>query len=100
MANSSKLLRGLPDIEEAIRIVKNLPGGGSILTLEALQSQHNLERELACKEMDQMAEMFAKQDTERKKLWGNKFPRVLGQKPSENSKPINQVKKAKKRRIK
>lgn len=98
MSTPKKLIRGLPDVEEAIRIVKDLPGNGTVLTLEALQIQHDQERELACKELDQMAEMFARQDAERKKLWGTKFPRVLGQKPSEDSKSINPVKRAKKKR--
>jgi len=93
----NKLLRGLPDIEEAIRTIQSLPGGGTVVTLEALQDQHDIERELACKELDQMAELFAHQDAERRKLWGNKFPRVTGQKPPEESKSINPVKKAKKR---
>jgi hypothetical protein len=95
---TSKFLRGLPDIEEAINTIQSLPGEGNIVTLEALQFQHDLERELACKELDQMAKLFAYQDAERKKLWGNKFPRVLGQKPPEESKSINPVKRGKGKR--
>jgi hypothetical protein len=47
-----------------------------------------------------MAKLFARQDAQRKKLWGAKFPRVLGAKPPENGKSINPVKgkKAKKPR--
>lgn len=85
------------DIEELLSKVSSLPGG---VTLESLQSLHEQERSNACAAMDEMAKQFAREDAERKKLWGNKFPRVLGQKPEEASKPINPVKKAKKRRIK
>ena len=45
--------------------------------------------------MDDMAKQFAREDTQRKKLWGDKFPWVLGAKPE----TFNQVKKkAKKKR--
>jgi hypothetical protein len=87
---------------EDLSLLQNLPISPN-LTLEQLQAERDRERELACRELDEMAKLFARQTVERKKLWGNKFPRVLGQKPPEPSKtekPFNPVKagKTKKRR--
>ena len=88
----------IPSVEEAVSLVDKLPGGGTFVTLEALQQQHDLERELACRELDKMAKQFAREDRERKKLWGTKFPRVLGENPPEKSKTINPVKSGKGKR--
>ena len=71
-------------MEEAVALIQNLPGNGTIVTLEALQAQHDLERQLACRELDEMAKQFAREDEERRRLWGTKFPRRLGDKPPEN----------------
>lgn len=65
---------------------------GPSITLEALQAIHDQERARACHELDEMAKQFAREDAQRKKLWGNKFPRVLGAKPPSDGKSINQVK--------
>lgn len=65
---------------------------GPNITLEALQTIHDQERARACHELDEMAKQFAREDTKRKKLWGNKFPRRLGDVPPELVKPINPVK--------
>lgn len=84
---------------EDLVLLQNLPISPS-LTLEHLQAERQRERDKACRELDEMAKLFTRQDAERKKLWGTKFPRVLGQKPPEDSKPINPVKmrKGKKRK--
>lgn len=79
------------DIEEAIRLLEQYPANEPV-TLEGLQAIRQAERDRACAELDKMAEQFKREDEERRRLWGNKFPRVLGAKPPENGKPINRVK--------
>lgn len=87
-------------MEEAIALIQSLPGNGNTVTLESLQAQRDAERKLYCQELESLAKLFVQQDAERKRLWGTKYPRVHGQKPPEDSKPINPVKmrKAKQRR--
>ena len=79
------------ELDDLLAKIEGLPG----LTLEDFQSLHEQERKQACLAMDEMAKQFAREDAERKKLWGTKFPRVLGQKPPEKTKPINPVKSRK-----
>ncbi len=50
------------------------------------------DREMACREMDEMAKEFRRQDEERRRLWGNKYPPVLGAKPPEKVESVNPVK--------
>lgn len=91
----------VPSIDEAIDLVSSVPGCGTFSTLKALQATRAQERELACREMDAMAKQFAQEDAARKKLWGNKFPRRLGDKPLEkgkSGKSINPVKGGKGKR--
>ena len=97
----NRIIRAIPNVEEAVALIQSLPGNGTIVTLEALQAQHDLERQLACRELDEMAKQFAREDEERRRLWGTKFPRRLGDKPPENgksSKSINPVKAKKGKR--
>lgn len=84
---------------EDLSLLQNLPISPN-LTLEQLQAERDRERELACRELDEMAVLFARQTAERKKLWGNKFPRVLGQKPPVPGETINRVKAQAKRKRK
>lgn len=80
-------------MEEAVALIQSLPGNGNTVTLESLQAQRDAEHKLYCQELESLAKLFIQQDAERKRLWGTKYPRVLGQKPPEDSKPINPVKK-------
>lgn len=82
---------------EDLTLLQNLPISPNI-TLEHLQAERQRERDKACRELDEMAKQFAREDEERRRLWGTKFPRRLGDKPPENEKSINQVKKAKRKR--
>lgn len=86
-----------PELERALRLIETLPPN---LTLEQLQAQHDLERQQACDEMDKMAVEFAAAEKKRKKLWGNKFPRVLGAKPPEINRVKQQTGKTAKKRKK
>ena len=74
-------------------LLSQVPGLTGSVTLESLQAIHEQERQQACAAMDEMAKQFAREDAKRKKLWGNKYPRVLGQKPAESPKPVNPVKR-------
>jgi hypothetical protein len=65
-------------------------------SLDFLQAQRRQAEILAGQEMDRMADELAVKEAERKRLWGNKFPRVLGQKPDE---PINPVKSSQKQGV-
>lgn len=84
------------EIDILLAQVKGLPS----VTLESLQASHEEERKQACLAMDNMAKQFSRQDAQRRKLWGNKFPVHFLDKPPEPPKAVNQVKKAKKRRTK
>jgi hypothetical protein len=68
------------------------------VTLTEIQDYRSNQRALACREMNKMAEQFAKDDQERRRLWGDKFPKVLGEKPPDKPKSINQVKRKKGKR--
>jgi hypothetical protein len=87
-----------PEIEKAIKLVESLPSGG--ISLEELQAQRALEREHNCLALEQLARDLARQEAERKRLWGNKFPRVLGARPPEKTDPVNPVKPSRKKRAK
>lgn len=76
-----------PDIEEAIRLLEQIPANEPV-TLEALQAVRQMEREVACRQLDALADQLAEEDAERRRLWGNKFPRVRGAKPE----PVHPVK--------
>lgn len=69
-----------PDIEEAIRLLEQIPPNEPV-TLEALQAVRKMEREVACRQLDELAKQLDREDAERRRLWGNKFPRVRGAKP-------------------
>lgn len=96
--------RSTPDnlsaIEKSISMLQLPPDTTSIITLDDLQAEHEYERSIACKELDEMAKQFFREDAERKRLWGNKYPPVLGAKPPEPKKPINRVKQMAKKRKK
>lgn len=51
--------------------------------LEIMEANRRSNEDAAAKELDRLAIEFAAQETERRRLWGKKFPRVLGQKPDE-----------------
>lgn len=70
------------------------------MTLESLQELHAQERKQACLAMDEMATQFKLAEEKRKKLWGSKFPRVLGAIPPENGKTSNPVKKSSRKKEK
>lgn len=89
----SKPTHDLDELDALLAYVSGLPS----VTLESLQALHDQERAQACLAMDEMAKQFAREDVKRKKLWGTKFPRKLGDVPPETTKSVNQVKKAKKR---
>jgi len=69
-------------------------------SLEALEAQRREAEKVAAAELDRLALDLAEKEAERRKLWGNKFPRVLGQKPEEPGKThpptIHPVKSGKK----
>lgn len=88
-------IRLSPAIERAMAEFESLTKTGS--TLEELQAVRDNEKLVACRELDAMAELFKKQDEERKRLWGNKYPREVGDKPPQPLPPVHPVKKAKKK---
>lgn len=55
----------------------------SYMTLEQMQVERQKEVDEANRQFDLLAEELAEQEAERKRLWGNRYPRVLGQKPGE-----------------
>lgn len=87
------------DVEEAVAVIENLRIPGVFPTLEALQAQRETERQLACLELEEMAQQFKREEEKRKQLWGSKFPRVLGAvpptKPEAKEKSNNPVKRKK-----
>lgn len=65
--------------------------------LEKMESARQQQEQEACKNLELMAQEVSTREAERKLLWGNKFPRVLGQKPNP---PVNPVKTPVKTRAK
>lgn len=82
---------------QAEKFLESLPPGP--ITLESLQAIHEREREVACQQLDELAEELKRQDEERRKKWGNKFPVHYLDQPKEATKihPV-EVKKAKGRK--
>ena len=84
------------DLPTQIRIVSRqmvtyVGSEGEEYLIDCEQRRRNQE-EMAVVELDRMAIEMAAREADRKRLWGKKFPRVLGQKPDE---PINPVKSGK-----
>lgn len=72
---------------DQMRLVKRvLAYAGSDDSLEALESYRREAEKVASAELDRLALELAEKEAERRKLWGKKFPRVLGQKPDEPDK--------------
>jgi len=60
--------------------------------LEDCEKQRRAQEAAAADDFERAAREWEVREAERKRLWGKKFPRVLGQKPDE---PINPVKSGK-----
>jgi len=74
---------------DQMRLVKRvLAYAQSDNSLEALEAQRREAEKVAAAELDRLALDLAEKEAERRKLWGNKFPRVPGQKPEETSNPV------------